>query len=253
MHIKNITNEIFFLFYVGLNPSLIPLLRKKIYLPVYIQFSWLLKISINTFIDIGASTGNVSKVIHHMFPHAKIYAFEPIENEFRILTSKIISKNFIAKNIALSNFSGETDFYVNDFLPMSSFFPLEAKYNNKSQTKKIKVKTTTLDEYFKDKDVKNEIMLKLDTQGSELLVLEGGKKLLKKVGIVHVETAFIKRYKNQAMFHDLYSFLIKHGFIYMGRIGESIFYPIFDLLVEENSIFIKKELLNKFKNKSNWI
>lgn len=237
-------NPIFFLFYLFSRPRLFLLLFKKIYLPVYIQYEWIKKYNINTFIDIGASQGRVSRVIHYFFPSAIIYAFEPLPTEFKNLKKYISSPNIILNNIALSDSIGKTVFYINNHAPSSSMlkvskdgknlFPFLHKYH------KVTVNKTTLDSYFKNRKIKKNIFLKIDVQGAEKMVFEGGLSFLKNVSIIHVETSFEEIYNNQCLFADIYKFLTNIGFVYVGNVKESEFFPYFKLPIQENSIFIRK-------------
>lgn len=246
---KKLYNYLFFLVYCILRPSLLKQVSKGIYLPVYLQFEWLKQFDIQTVVDIGASHGDVSKAIINMFPNATVYAFEPIKKEREIILSKITSKNLILSDLALSNKIGNTYFYVNDHSPSSSMLPVAKEGLNElpflSNTKKIKVKMSTLDTYFKDKKYKKNIFLKIDVQGAEKLVFDGGKKFLKDVSIIHVETAFRPFYKGQCYFSDIYNTLTKLGFVYAGSIRESEFYPLFKMSMQENSIFIRNPLNEK--------
>ena len=241
-------NYLFFLFYVLLNPWLIRLLLKKIYLPAYPQYAWLKKYNINTVIDIGAYHGDVSKVMSHLFPNAAIYAFEPNPGQYQKMKRSCYKlNNFIPINIALSNKGGrKTNFYVNAYAPASSLLPPSATYKkiDKRVTKltKISIMTTALDIYFNDKKLKKNIFIKMDTQGTEKLVLQGGRKILEQASIVHIETSFKKLYKNQCLFNDIYEILTGFGYRYKGSMTESHFYPDYQLSDQENSIFIKDNI-----------
>lgn len=244
--IKNLT---FFAIYLFLNPSLLPLSLRGIYLPVYIQFQWLKKYDIKTIIDVGAFHGHISKSLNYLFPKAKIYAFEPIEDNFKLLKKTFTSKGIITEKIALSNRVGNSTFYINNYIPASSILPLEEQHRQKypfmANTKKTTIKTTTLDTYFKDKKLEKMVFLKIDTQGTENLILYGGKKLLKSVAIIHIETPYGKMYQNQATFKDIYEFLTNLGFAYMGEARESQFYPAFSPQDSANSLFINKSFISQ--------
>lgn len=236
-------NISFFLLYLIFNPHLISPALKKIYLPVYVQFEWLGKYNISTIIDIGASKGHVTKALHYLFPEATIYAFEPLEAESAKIKSKIKSENVIAENVALSNKIGTATFYKSNCSPVSSMLPPLPKYAKRleslSKFERITVKTTTLDSYFKNINLTGMVFLKIDTQGTEKLILEGGVNFLKDVSIIHIETSFVGLYKNQCLFKDVYNHLTKLGFKYMGSVNEAHFYPIFEPHEVINSIFLK--------------
>lgn len=248
MIIEKIKNVAFFAIYIISNPRLILLQIQGIYLPVHIQFEWLKKYDIQTIIDVGAYQGHVSKSLSYLLPKAKIYAFEPLEENIEYLKKNLNSKAATIEKVALSNRVGTSTFYSNNYLPASSILPLEEKHIQKhpfiANTRKTKVKTVTLDSYFKDKQIGKIVFLKIDTQGTEGLVLQGGKNFLKKVSIVHIETSFDEMYKNQSNFKEIYEFLTNLGFSYMGEARESQFYPVFGLQSGANSLFFNKTLFN---------
>ncbi|MCR4264515.1 MAG: FkbM family methyltransferase [Candidatus Roizmanbacteria bacterium] len=105
--------------------------------------------------------------------------------------------------------------------------------------KKYTVNVTTLDTYFKNIKLKEPIFIKMDTQGTEDLIIKGGQKLLKKASVLIIETSFVKFYKNQYLFDDVYKEITKLGFSYKGNLLESNFYPYFKPPMGENSLFIK--------------
>lgn len=239
-------NYFFFAFYLLFNPRLLLLLLRRIYLPVYIQYEWLKKFRINTIIDVGAYHGNVFKSVSVLFPRAKIYAFEPDFKNYNLIKTNYKLPNLTLSNYALSDKTGKSYFYTHPRAYLSSLLTMK---KNTLETKRIRVKTATLDEYFEGKSLKGQIFLKVDTQGSEGLVLKGGKNFIKKVSIIHIETAFVKFYYNQDLFNDIYDFLINSGFKYLGEARESFFYPTFTLATGSNSVFINEKLA-KFSSPS---
>lgn len=243
-----IKNYTFFTLYLLSRPSLfIPLIR-GVYLPQYIQYDWMRRFQINTFIDIGSHNGAISRVINYMFPQATIYAFEPLKQKRDLIKSKIKSNNFFIETLALSNHIGKQSFYEYDYLAASSF--LKPNPKRKTFTKEIArsyiVKVTTLDKYFEKKEVRRPIFVKMDTQGTENLIIKGGQKVLKLASLIIIETSFIKTYRDQCLFDNIYNSLTKMGFTYKGGMLDSHFYPIFGPLVQENAVFIKKGDLSNY-------
>ena len=246
MFMEKLKNYIFFIIYIFLNPHLIFVHLRGIYLPVYIQFEWLEKYNIKTVVDVGTYHGHVSKSLHHLFPNAKIFMFDPIDENIQIILKSLKSKNIIINKIAHSNKTGKTTFYINDYIPSSSILEVEKESQKKfpymAKMCKVNVKTTTLDSYFKNKKLEDMIFLKMDTQGAEKFILNGGKQFLKNVSIIHIETFFDSMYKNQGLFNDIYDILVKLGFKYMSTAKEAQFYPTFDLEPITNSIFINTNI-----------
>jgi len=244
-YIIQLKNIIFFCLYVLTRPHLLLLIFKKIYLPVYVQYEWLKKYNIRTVIDIGANHGNVTVALAELYPNADIYAFEPITYECNLIKQKVKRlRHVTVVNAALSNKNGKIPFYVNSSSPSSSMLPLSSlgKKIIPSVTKKNTVHAMTLDTYFKNKKIKQPVFMKIDVQGAEDMVFEGGRNFLKNVSIIHVETGFETVYENQCLFRDIYQTLTHFGFIYHGSLNDSNFYPLFSTPFFENSFFIKKSI-----------
>ena len=103
-------------------------------------------------------------------------------------------KDFNYKKLAFSNEKGVKSFYLNTFFPASgsslntihvddklwNFTRKLITGNLKKQFKTFEVKTDTLDNYCEENNIDNIDILKIDTEGSELEVLEGAKNILKK-------------------------------------------------------------------------
>lgn len=246
MKLSKAKNIIFFGLYLLLNPKLIAPLLRGIYLPVYIQFLWIKKYRIDVFIDIGAYRGETSRVFHYIFPNSKIFAFEPVKHFSDTLKSELNSRNITINNVALSNKEGRVEFFYYDNPALSSLLPINPRaklYKNYKVISKSKIRTTTLDCYFKNTMLKGCVFMKIDTQGTEGLVLQGGKEMLKKVSIIHIETSLEEYYKGQLLFDDIYRLLTDLGFRYTGESRESYFYPSFTLESQVNSVFINERLL----------
>ncbi len=75
---------------------------------------------------------------------------------------------------------------------------------------KQKVQTHKLEDV---KEITKADVIKIDTQGSELEILESYSKKIKDVLVIEAEVEFVKIYKNQPLFSDVNNFLNKNGFI----------------------------------------
>ena len=75
------------------------------------------------------------------------------------------------------------------------------------------ISVTTLDEWCRDNDVLEVDVIKLDTQGSELGILEGAEKTLAGVRAVEVEVQFNELYEGVPLFGDVDRFLRAQGFM----------------------------------------
>lgn len=248
---EKIKNSLFFIAYLFLNPHLLRPFFKGLYLPVYVQYEQFKKYNIKTIIDIGASSGRVARALNYLFPDAKIYAFEPLIQNHSLIKDKIPKDKLVLSRLALSNQKGKAVFYQNSYSPMSSLLPLSQKirkrYQSLAKVKKIIVTTTTLDDYFRNKKLEEEIFLKIDVQGAERLILEGGRDLLEKVSLIHIEISFNKWYQKQSVFDDIYRCLIDLGFDYLGEVLEAEFYPLFNLQDSKNAVFMRSKIKKDYQ------
>lgn len=78
----------------------------------------------------------------------------------------------------------------------------------------------TLDHFLEQNANLAPDMLKLDTQGSELAILEGSVQSLATIGMVEVEVEFLQMYEGQPLFSDVATFMADQGFelLYLNRI-----------------------------------
>lgn len=181
------------------------------------------------FVDVGA------KDFLDFFPEiaamTHVHGFEPTPEEFHKLKERYNQHPFKAlylRELGLSDKQGEAEFWITDHASMSSL--LEPDTHNYSKhfgkykeykhweksiqaNKKIKIALDTADAYFKDFPDPIDYM-KIDTQGSELLILRGAEGLLKqrKINVLKVEVSTIPIYKDQAVFSDIDQFLRSHDF-----------------------------------------
>jgi|TARA_B110000259_G_scaffold90249_1_gene104791 FkbM family methyltransferase len=154
----------------------------------------------DVFIDIGANIGYYSILAGKFNPNIRVIAFEPSEGAMIYACENVRINNLedIIKiePLALFNKTGELDFYNVTNPKFSTIYNLSGEHNlteSKNKLKYAKVKTNgiKLDTYLKDVDLERIDLLKIDTEGSEYLILEGAGKVLKKDRpIVICETLF---------------------------------------------------------------
>ena len=145
---------------------------------------YLKKRNIKIILDIGAHIGSHSLIYSKIYPDSTIYCFEPQKEIYQILETNIEDNNLhnvICKNICLGHKICDTN--------MSKFlydgYNLEVSYNTKKTfnyggiglgLEGEKVKMLTVDSL----DLEGCDFIKLDTEGSEILVLIGAKETIKK-------------------------------------------------------------------------
>lgn len=135
------------------------------------------------FFDVGANVGLYSWEVRKVCPLRKILAFEPDPKNFKLLeiTQKEANlQNLKICNTALSNIIGDVLFLQDTLTSATGCVegkdkPWIEQYLN-SPAKEIRVKTNTLDSVVSDD--KTPSLIKIDVEGHELEVLQGGRNTL---------------------------------------------------------------------------
>ena len=121
----------------------------------------------DTVIDVGAHIGLFSLHTSQICKNGKIYAFEPMIENYDILKSNIQLNNFSnikAENCAISNSSSKITIYQNNDESGHSKF---IETNNP-----IEVNSKSLNEIFNDEKIEKCDLLKLDCEGSEYEIID---------------------------------------------------------------------------------
>lgn len=139
----------------------------------------------DVFIDAGAHIGYYTLLASKLVgKKGKVIAFEPTPSIFKILKKNIKNKiNIIAKNVALFNKNKIDKIKFVDYgLRNSTLNTYKRRTINmlKNKGKEIRVNAITLDVFCRENNIKP-TFIKLDTEGSESLVLEGMVDVLKNI------------------------------------------------------------------------
>lgn len=193
----------------------------------------------STIIDVGANSGQFTKVSSYFFPSSKIFVFEPIPTLYEKISKNFKkNKNILVNNLALGNETGIIKFNQNEYGHVSSILEISdsnSHYPNENLTQ-IDVEISTLDTYFNTDILVSPALLKLDVQGFELEVLKGGLKILNKIDYIIIEANLEQLYTNQPSFTEVNKFLNDNGFELNGML---------DFNIGSNNSYIEIDLLYK--------
>lgn len=125
-------------------------------------------------------------------------------------------KSFNKINNLLYSHNTTVEFYHNHYSHTSSIYKPSLEFINRykkfSDSFKLKNKASYKALSLDSLKIDGINILKLDTQGSELDILKGCKKLLNNTVAIEVEIEFDQIYENQPLFDDVFKFLTKSGF-----------------------------------------
>jgi len=182
---------------------------------------WLLKYNIQTVIDAGAGTGQFARRIRNTFSSASLICFEPIDACFQEIQSYFKDDPHISLHkLALGEQAGSFEFHVHKNPGSSSFLKMTDIHTNaypgSGESESVVIQTIRLDEFLNNTTPDAEIMLKLDTQGTELSILKGAGAWLDKMKVILVELNFAETYEQCPLFDEVYHFLRAHHFSLAG-------------------------------------
>lgn len=172
-----------------------------------------------TLIDVGAS-GGIQPIWHVVEDYIKVIGFEPDINEFENLKKIYNPQKYVFFNTGLLDKKGISSFYITRKQQVSSIFKPNRSFLDKFPNserfdilQEAKIEVNTLDCVLKENDILGGDFMKLDTQGSELLILQGSRDVLRKsIFGVEVEVEFSPMYLNQPLFSDVDKFMREMGF-----------------------------------------
>jgi FkbM family methyltransferase len=126
------------------------------------------KLNPKVIFDIGGNIGITSIYLASIFPDAKIYTFEPLPDNFEILTKNIQKyDNIEAFNIGLGSKNGNFKVYLSDDSENFggvSFFPDPT--GNKSDSY-ISCEVKNINEMIEKLNIESIDLIKIDTEGAE--------------------------------------------------------------------------------------
>lgn len=160
-----------------------------------------------------------------LFPGSSIVAFEPDE---RLCDSQNANgqAGVTFYPIALGRTEERRDFYNTEHPMCSSLYPpneeLLSRYNNMevARLKEVTtVETVSLDGFVSSQGIDTVDFIKIDIQGAELEVFQGGVTTLENVLAIVSEAEFIEHYIDQPLFGDVCAFLSTQGLPFQKILG----------------------------------
>lgn len=190
-----------------------------------------------TIFDIGANLGQTSKEFNANLKDCLIYAFEPDFNTYGELKSNTKEyKNIKSFNIGFGNAISKMEMYINKVSGGNSLLKISENIGNFATggwTQNVgtqQVDITTLNSFCKEHNISKIDLLKIDTQGYELKIIEGASEVILPsfTSIIYIEVLFVELYKQQTYFHEIYDILIQKGYKLVG------FYNKFNTIEKPN-------------------
>jgi FkbM family methyltransferase len=146
---------------------------------------------INLIFDVGANDGSTAVMALSRFPEARVVSFEPHPTTFAKLNARMAGNpRHRSVNVALGPEAGEAEMFEYAESKINSLTP-NAQYAKRyeKEAHSIRVTTTTMDRFCAENGIESVDVLKIDTEGFDLMVLEGCRSMMERgaVKFIYVE------------------------------------------------------------------
>jgi FkbM family methyltransferase len=181
--------------------------------------------NVETIFDVGANVGQAALGFVEEFRRARIFSFEPFPASFAKLKQNVARfPQVVPRNVALGDRPGKATLRVqhgselNSLLTPASDATRHISAVAMAAEGECEVAVNTIDESFEQERVSKIDLLKIDTQGFELKVLEGATGALKRrlIRVILLEVNFVPLYQAQPSLGELLDFLGPHSYRLVG-------------------------------------
>jgi FkbM family methyltransferase len=192
--------------------------------------------------DIGANIGHMTlHLARKVGISGKVFAFEPLPHIYQKLQNNIKRNSFenivSAYELALSNQTGMATIGYADNMTENQGMGSLVNIKNDVVKYQRQIQTKTIDEFVREMKIRRLDFLKIDIQGAEILLLDGGKEVFSSLSpdlVIEISPIDLACCGNSP--HDLIEILINYK------------YKIYEIKANGN---IGKQLtMNEFKNTS---
>lgn len=201
-----------------------------------------------SILDIGANVGQFYNEIKEIFPNSYYYLIEGNDSCEVVLETLNVDYSISL----LSDSEKEVDFYVRKHEPRctgNSIYRENTSFYDDDQIVILKKQTKTLSNILNNKVFD---LIKIDVQGSEIDIINGGLDIFKNAKGVLMEISLVEYNQNAPVKDFVYEYMSKIGFLPFENIG-NINHPITHELIQQDILFLNQRYGYEYTNKTNQI
>ncbi len=175
---------------------------------------------IEEVLDIGAHVGDYGLDLRSSGFKGRIVSIEPNPEPFKVLSDRVKSDGrWTAIAAAVADKPGRMDLYISSNVVSSSLLQMNDLHvqaaPESAPVGTLAVDVITVDSLIASQKLFRPLLVKLDVQGAERLVLEGGKELFRSEGpvqAIETELSVQRLYDGQVLHLELLEILSAYGF-----------------------------------------
>jgi FkbM family methyltransferase len=178
----------------------------------------------STLLDVGANVGQSIEFFASVWPKVRIYSVEPDPVNYQKIQKLNHSNMAGLINVGLGAVDSQLELQQFDMHSLNSFLgPSEAadsplKYQKRGAPITVRVAQPTSDYLLSAFGTAHMDVIKIDTQGYELQILNGFDiEFLSRTRVLILEANFDSLYENQTSISDLHEFCSRQGFSYVSQ------------------------------------
>lgn len=186
--------------------------------PARNAWHWLRRtLSVGTVLDVGANNGDFAAFLYRLFRPERLLLFEPQAALAEGLRRRFAGRPGVTVfEVALGRDPGPATFYHNAHGPSSSLLPVSARgaelFPQAARAEPGPVAVARLDDVVDAAALPGDACVKMDVQGAEDLVLDGGRRVFARARCVYVEVSFVPAYRGQPLFEEVHARLAGLGY-----------------------------------------
>jgi FkbM family methyltransferase len=201
-----------------------------------------------TVLDVGANVGEYAKRVMRLAPDSSLYAFEPHPKAFVELQRQANLYGYTALNVACGERKDTVllyDYQAHDGSPHASLHEGVIEALHRAPSTSTAVEMITLDDFLRERGISKVDLVKIDTEGNELKVLEGLRTSITggMVDMIQFEFNAMNVF-SRAFFRDFWAFLPHYDFYRLlpdGPVSLGEYSPIFwELFASQNIVAVRR-------------
>jgi FkbM family methyltransferase len=164
-------------------------------------------------LDVGADRGTFTDRALRCFEAERVWLIEANPDAAAALQKKYASQpRCKVISCAIGDKAGEVQFHIGAHASSSAVQFGPAPVAQDKVVRVVTVPAISLDELFEQEQIAEVDLMKVDIQGAERMLIEGGQQALKRIRLIYIEVLFETECPTAALFGELHQLLTAAGF-----------------------------------------